>query len=114
MARKNRVTVPNGIYHVTARVAHGAMLFMDEETKWQIVSWMRDIAAFCGVEVFAFCIMDNHIHLLVHVPRVPEEYWLSPGDEPAASTSDLSRPRRSPAGSRGAGPTCARGGSRPR
>ena len=33
MARKNRVTVPDGIYHVTARVAHRAMLLMDERVK---------------------------------------------------------------------------------
>ena len=26
MARKNRISVPNGIYHVTTRIAHGAML----------------------------------------------------------------------------------------
>ena len=92
MARKNRVTVPDGIYHVTARVAHGAMLFMDGEITSRIISWMRDIAAFSGVEVFAFCIMDNHIHLLVHVPRVPEEYWLSSDEEPAAHASGMSPP----------------------
>lgn len=26
--------------------------------------------------------MDNHFHLLVHVPRVPREYWTDPSDEP--------------------------------
>jgi len=84
MSRKNRVTVPDGIYHVTARVAHGAMLFMDGEMKSRIMSWAGDIAAFSGVEVFSLCVMDNHLHILVHVPRVPKEYWLSPDEEPAA------------------------------
>jgi REP element-mobilizing transposase RayT len=94
MARKNRVTVPDGIYHVTARVAHGAMLFMDGETKSRIMSWAGDIAAFSGVEVFSLCIMDNHLHILVHVPRVPREYWLSPDDEPAAYAFGMRPPER--------------------
>ena len=84
MARKNRITVPDGVYHVTARVAHGAMLLRDDAVKDRIFGWMRDIAHFSGVEIYAFCIMDNHLHLLVHVPRVPERYWLDPGEEPAA------------------------------
>ena len=82
MARKNRVMVPDGVYHVTARVAHGAMLLGDDRTKDRISGWIRDVAQFSGVEVYAFCIMDNHLHLLVHVPRVPERYWLDPGEEP--------------------------------
>ena len=84
MARKNRVTVPDGVYHVTARIAHGAMLLRDDRLKDLVFGWIRDIARFSGVEVYAFCIMDNHLHLLVHVPRVPERYWLDPGEEPAA------------------------------
>ena len=36
MARKNRVTVPDGVYHVTARVAHGAMLLRDDKVKDRI------------------------------------------------------------------------------
>ena len=30
MARKNRVTVPDGIYHITSRVCNQAMLFKSE------------------------------------------------------------------------------------
>ena len=28
--------------------------------------------------------MDNHLHLIVHVPPVPKEYWIDANDEPAA------------------------------
>ena len=28
--------------------------------------------------------MDNHLHLIVHVPPVPKEYWLDANEEPAA------------------------------
>ena len=84
MARKNRVTVPDGIYHVTARIAHRAMLLMDGRMKDRVCGWIRDVARFSGVEVYTYCVMDNHLHLLVHVPRVPERYWLTPGEEPPA------------------------------
>lgn len=82
MARKNRVVVPDGIYHVTSRICHKALLFKPDELKVRIVDWMIDIARFSGVELYAWCIMDNHIHMLVHVPRVPQRYWCSPDVEP--------------------------------
>ena len=84
MARKNRVSVYDGIYHVTSRIANRAMLLAEDDIKDRIMEWTASVAAFSGVEVWAFCIMDNHLHLFIHVPPVPERYWLDPGDEPAA------------------------------
>ena len=84
MARKNRVSVYDGIYHVTSRIANRAMLLAEDGIKDRIMEWVVSVAAFSGVEVWAFCIMDNHLHLFVHVPPVPERYWLDPDDEPAA------------------------------
>ena len=83
MARQNRVSVCDGIYHVTARIAHRAMLFRDAAVKDKVVEILLGAADFSGVELYAWCVMDNHLHLLVHVPRVPERYWLRPGEEPA-------------------------------
>ena len=84
MARKNRVSVYDGIYHVTARIANRAMLLAEDAIKDQILEWIVSVAAFSGVEVWSFAIMDNHLHLFVHVPPVPECYWLDPDDEPCA------------------------------
>ena len=84
MSRKNRVSVYDGIYHVTSRIANRAMLLAEDEVKDRIMEWIVSVAAFSGVEVWAFCIMDNHLHLFVHVPPVPRRYWLDPDDEPAA------------------------------
>ena len=84
MARKNRVTVPDGIYHITSRICNKAMLFKSDEVKAKIFKWIFDIAHFSGVEIYSWCIMDNHIHLLVHVPRVPKRLWLDPDHEPDA------------------------------
>ena len=84
MARKNRVSVYDGIYHITSRIANRAMLLAEDEVKDRIMEWIASVAAFSGVEVWAFCIMNNHLHLFVHVPPVPERLWLDPDDEPAA------------------------------
>ena len=60
------------------------MLLAEGEVKDKIMEWIVSVAAFSGIEVWAFCIMDNHLHLFVHVPPVPERLWLDPDDEPAA------------------------------
>ena len=84
MARKNRMSVYDGIYHVTSRIAHRAMLLKDDSVKDEVLCRIVSVAQFSGVELWAFCIMDNHLHLFVRVPPVPKEYWLDPHDEPVA------------------------------
>ena len=76
MARKNRLVVMDGLYHVTARVAHQERLLRDPAFKKLIVDWIYGIADFSGVEVCAWNVMDNHLHIFVRVPPVPEKYWL--------------------------------------
>lgn len=96
MARKNRVLVPDGIYHVTSRIAHKAMLFASDEVKDFIVRRMHDVAAFSGVELYAWCIMDNHLHMLVHVPPVPKRLRDDPDEEPAAWAFGMRPPEVNP------------------
>lgn len=84
MSRKNRVSVKDGIYHITSRIAHRAMLLAKDDVKDRIMEWIFAVADFSGVEVWAFCIMDNHIHLFVHVPPVPERLWADSANEPDA------------------------------
>ena len=85
MARTNRIVVEDGLYHVTTRIAHKAFLLADENVKEKIVTWMYGIADFCGIDVVSWNIMDNHFHVFLHVPTVPEEYWTDPEKLPAAA-----------------------------
>jgi REP element-mobilizing transposase RayT len=62
-----------GFYHVTSRTACGQFLF-DDEAKGVFLKILGKQAAFCGVEVLAYCVMGNHFHLLV---LVPEDYEIS-------------------------------------
>ena len=98
MARRNRIVVEDGVYHITARIAHRAFLLADPETKDLIVAWIYGIADFAGIDVLAWSILDNHIHLEVHVPPVPERYWTFPSGTGPESAARSMRPaeRRAP------------------
>ena len=53
------------------RVVGGERL-LDGQGKETITKQMWRQAEFCGVEVLTFCIMGNHIHLLVRIPSRQE------------------------------------------
>ena len=63
----------SAVYHVVNKCALGSMI-LDDSAKGQFVQMMWRQAAFCGVEVLAYCVMTNHFHVLV---RVPEPYEIS-------------------------------------
>jgi REP element-mobilizing transposase RayT len=73
MARPNRVKLSGeGFYHVIDRIAHREFLLKDEQIKRRLVDLMHRAAEFSGVDVCTYVVMDNHLHLCVHVPE-PEE-----------------------------------------
>ena len=54
------------------RIAHKEFLLKDERIKGRLVDLMRRAAAFSGVDVCTYAVMDNHLHLCVHVPEPAE------------------------------------------
>ncbi len=83
--------MPNGTYHITSRIVNRERWLRDPRLKDEIVEWLHGVAAFSGVELLSWCIMDNHFHVLVHVPEVPREFWTDP-DVPPASHAFSMRP----------------------
>lgn len=63
---------PLAYYHCVSRVVDQQFKFGPAEMD-QFISLMREYADFCGVHVESYCIMNNHFHLLVGVPKRPEE-----------------------------------------
>lgn len=55
------------VYHIVSRTAFARHTFSGIE-KDCFLRILKKQAGFCGVEVFAFCVMSNHFHLLVKVP----------------------------------------------
>lgn len=64
-------------YHCVSRVVDRQFIFGDSE-KEMFVQMMRKYERFYGVRVMTYCIMSNHFHILVQVPRRPE---VMPSDE---------------------------------
>ncbi len=74
--RKLRLLAPDwvdyAIYHCVSRTV-GQEFLLGSEEKEHFVRLMRIYEKLCGVTVITFCVMDNHFHLLVAVPRRPVE-----------------------------------------
>ena len=62
---------PKAFYHCISRTVGREFLLGDEE-KEQFVKYMRAYEALYGVRVISFCIMSNHFHILLEVPKRPE------------------------------------------
>lgn len=56
-----------GFYHVMSRIVRREF-WIDDEEKRHLLDEIRRAAAFSGVELYTYALMDNHFHLLVRVP----------------------------------------------
>lgn len=62
---------PSAVYHCLSRVVDRRFIFGDLE-KEQFRTLLKELAEFCQVRILTFCLMSNHFHLLVEVPRPPD------------------------------------------
>lgn len=58
-----------GVYHVMSRTTCKAQLFGANE-KEMFCRMLFKQALFAGVQVLSYCVMGNHVHLLLRVPQV--------------------------------------------
>jgi putative transposase len=68
MARLARIVVPRIPHHVTQRGNRRLPTFFNEEDYGAYVALLSEWCLRCGVDVWAYCLMPNHVHLIV----VPE------------------------------------------
>ena len=71
MARKVRLHVCGGYYHVTLRGNHRQPIFFTDSDRVALESFVADAVVRHGAAVHAYCWMTNHIHLLVQVGCEP-------------------------------------------
>jgi REP element-mobilizing transposase RayT len=64
-----------GVYHVVSRIVDRQFRLAERE-KEAFARMMRAFAAFHQVEILTYCLMGNHFHLLVRVPRRPDGFDL--------------------------------------
>ncbi len=65
MPRVGRELSKNGIYHVMLRRNEGREIFMDDEDRKRFIDTLYEKSKENEFLVLAYCLMDNHLHLLV-------------------------------------------------
>lgn len=73
MPRTARVHSETQIYHIILRGINRQDIFFDEEDRLKYLSILRECKVKCGYELYAYCLMDNHIHLLLKAGGEPLE-----------------------------------------
>jgi putative transposase len=58
-----------GVYHVISRMVRREFLLGPQERE-AFCGLLHQQAEFAGIEVLSFCVMSNHVHLLLRVPPV--------------------------------------------
>jgi REP element-mobilizing transposase RayT len=71
MARRPRLFAPGLLYHVIARGNQRRETFMDEEDYRAYLHRLSVYRARHAVTLLAYCLMPNHVHLLVRTGDVP-------------------------------------------
>ena len=65
MPRTARTKSPTGIYHVMLRGVNRRQIFFDEEDNERFISILNSYKSAYGHELYAYCLMGNHVHLLL-------------------------------------------------
>ena len=65
MARKIRIKLINGKYHIMIRSISELLLFRDDDDKDLYMSSIRHYQKIHLFKVYAYCLMDNHAHLII-------------------------------------------------
>lgn len=70
MARKIRIHIHGGIYHVMLRGNGGMETFSSDEDRCRFPLLLQEGSNRFGYRVHAFCLMGNHVHLTIQVSDV--------------------------------------------
>lgn len=65
MPRKPRVKSATGIYHIIFRGVNRRQVFFDDEDYKTFLNQLKRYKPICGYKLYAYCLMGNHIHLLM-------------------------------------------------
>ncbi|RJG12041.1 transposase [Pseudomonas cavernicola] len=65
MPRMGRVVLPNYPHHIVQRGHNRQVVFMQEEDFRRYLADLKELKEVFGVRVYAYCLMTNHVHLLL-------------------------------------------------
>ena len=65
MPRMGRIVLPNYPHHVVQRGHNRQVVFAAEQDYQRYISDLRELKDVFGVKFYAYCLMTNHVHLLL-------------------------------------------------
>ncbi len=68
MARPLRIEYPGAIYHITSRGNARCAIYEDDEDRRSFIKILEDVIDRYNWICYAYCLMDNHYHLLIETP----------------------------------------------
>jgi putative transposase len=68
VSRNSREIVEGGIYHVFARGNDRRPIFLDDTDRYVYLAILSEVCARCEWARLAYCLMGNHLHLLLETP----------------------------------------------
>ena len=71
MARKAREKSSSGIYHIILRGINRQSIFEDAEDRMKLIEDLAKYKEIGQYRIFAYCLMDNHIHILLQETQEP-------------------------------------------
>ena len=68
MARPLRIEYPGAFYHVTSRGNERKAVFKSRRDREKFLTYLETATERYGAVIHAYCLMDNHYHLLIETP----------------------------------------------
>ena len=65
MPRRARRKSESGIYHIMLRGINRQQIFEDKEDSEHFLETLNKYKKQCGYEIYAYCLMGNHVHILL-------------------------------------------------
>lgn len=69
MSRPLRLQYPGALYHVISRGNERRDIFKDDSDRAVFLGILKDVWESCRWLCHAYCLMDNHYHLLIETPQ---------------------------------------------
>lgn len=71
MARKPRLHIPGGFYHVILRGNGGQDIFYEDTDRTRFFLLLQEGTERFYFRLHCFCLMNNHVHLVIQVGEIP-------------------------------------------
>ena len=71
MARPRRINFPHSLFHVFSRTNSGDRAFLDHRDCEKFLAYLSKYTTLFEFRVHAWCLMDNHFHLLLESNKQP-------------------------------------------